>query len=74
MGPTTFWPRSQNPKIGHLRDDAFRDFSGTFGLLQFKPDVPLRPEAKWGQNGLTHPTSCSAPCGGEQDALRLVQD
>ena len=35
MGLTSFWPLSQEPKIGHLRDDAKGDSSKTFGLLHF---------------------------------------
>ena len=39
---TTFWPRSQKPKIGHLRNDACGDFSSsTFGPLHFTPVIPL---------------------------------
>ena len=49
MGLTTFcWSHSQQePKIGNLRNDAYGDFSKTFGLLHFiTHEIPLGPQAK----------------------------
>ena len=63
MGLTTFWPLTEKPKIGHLRDDAYRDFSNTFGLLQFKLRIPLGPEAKSPENGHTHTSERSTQRG-----------
>jgi hypothetical protein len=40
VGLTTLWPLSQKPKIRRLRSDAEGDFSKTFGLLNFTPEIP----------------------------------
>ena len=42
MGLTTFWPVNEQPKNGHLGDDAdAHDFSKTFGFLDLQLKVSL---------------------------------
>jgi hypothetical protein len=70
VGLTTFWPLSQKPKIGDLRNDAEGDFSQTFGLhhLPLKSPYGVRPFCR--QNG--HPKLLNVPLYSRATALLVL--